>query len=128
MKAIFGTIVLSVIMIACLKAEPVSLVRAAELATRFMESEKIEGRSFPELFAVTALRRIQNPEPVEPTTVVWRVDLQETEVERTSPAMQLSNMENGKRYRRVLEIRQDQSVVLGKVSAEPRPRVVPAVK
>ena len=133
MKTFFKMTVLSVLLTSSLNAEQISLVRAAELVTKFMDTEKIEDKRLVDLFSISALRRIQAPENAEPTTVAWRADLEETELERTQPAMQVATVENLKKYRRVLEIRQDQSVVIGKVSAEPRqmvvrPRIVPPAK
>ncbi len=108
----------------CARSQPISLVRAAELATKFVEGEKIDGKPFLELFAITALRRIPAPEPAGPSTVVWKVELEETQRERTNEEMKLLVLVDGKKYRRILEIRNDQTVVIGKVFAEPRQRVV----
>ena len=110
----------------CARSQPISLVRAAELATKFVEGEKIDGKPFLELFAITALRRIPASEPAGPSTVtvVWKVELEETQLERMNEEMKLLVIVDGKKYRRVLEIRNDQTVVVGKVFAEPRQRVV----
>jgi len=118
------TFLLIVLLTSSLNAEPISLVQAAEFVTKFLASEKIEDTREIDLFSISALRRIQTPENAEPTAVAWRADLEETKLERTAPSMQVAILVNGKKYRRVLEVRHDQSVVVGKVFAEPRQRIV----
>jgi hypothetical protein len=124
MKALFKVMVLPMLLTGSLNADPIPLVRAAELVTKFMGSEKIEDMRLVDLFSISALRRIQLPEDAEPTSVAWRADLEETKLERTDPAMQVAIVKDGRRHRRVLEVLQNQSVIIGTVSAEPRPRVV----
>ena len=116
---------LSLLLLGSLSAESVSLTRAAELVTQFMDSEKIGDKRLIDLFSVLALRRVPSPQPVTPTTVVWVADLDETTLKRDDPATQLAILVNGKKYKRVLEIRHDQSVSTGVKSAEVRQRIVP---
>ena len=116
---------LSFILLGSLRAESVSLTRAAELVTQSLDSKKIGDKRLFELFSVLALRRVRSSDPVTPTTVVWVVDLEETALERSDPAMQVAILVDGKKYKRVLEIRHDQGVSLGVKFADVRQRIIP---
>lgn len=103
------------------------------MVTKFGKEEKIEGRPMQEFFTVSALLRSTVPDKIEPTTVVWTAELKETPQERTSEATNAIFLEDGKKYRRVIQILNDQSIVIGKMYAEPRqmvvrPRIVPVAK
>lgn len=124
MKHILYALILLLALTPWARSQPISLVRAAELTTSFMEGTKINGKPISEFFSITALRRIPDPESIGPATVTWRVDLEETQLERTNEEMRVLVLVDGKRYRRVLEIRNDQTVAMGKVFAEPRQRIV----
>jgi len=124
MKKILLIPLLSAFLTPFLSAQTISLVQAAEMVTNFMKVEKIEGKPMDELFSVSALRRSPVPEKVEPTTPVWKAELEETSVERTTEATNAVFLVDGKKYRRIVEIRSDGSVVIGKMYAEPRPMIV----
>ena len=125
MKTFSRMMALSLLLLGSLSAESVSLTRAAELVTQSMDSKKIGDKRLIDLFSVLALRRVQSSEPVTPTTMVWVADLEETTLERSDPAMQVAILVDGKKYKRVLEIRHDQSVSLEVKFADVRQRIIP---
>ena len=125
MKTFSRMMALSLILLGSLSAESVSLTRAAELVTQSLDSKKIGDKRLIDLFSVLALRRVHSSDPVTPTTVVWVADLEETTLERSDPAMQVAILVDGKKYKRVLEIRHDQGVSLGVKFADVRQRIIP---
>lgn len=124
MKPIVFTTLFLVVAIVGLKAEPISVVRAAELATKFITDEKIQDKPMSGLFEITGLHRLSPPGATEPGVVLWRADLGQTPLARTSEEMKVLFLEEVIMYRRVLEIHNDGSVVMGKIPAQPRPRIV----
>lgn len=124
MKSVVLTVLFLAASLLGLKAETISIVRAAELASKFVAEGKIQDKPMSELFEITGLQRLSPPAATEPGIALWRADLGQTPLARTSAEMKVLFVEEVIMYRRVLEIRNDGSVVMGKVPAQPRTRVV----
>ena len=114
-----------------LQAEAVPLLRAAELTTTYLKTEKVDGRTLNELFVVVGLRRLKSDTVPAEDGVAWRIELEETDMKRDDPRTTLIITEEGKKYRRVLEITNGGTVRFGKMPDFPRKvvvgtRIVPA--
>ena len=131
MRTTLRIAIIAMLSISWLQAEAVSLLRAAELTTTYLKSEEIDGRALNDLFYVVGLRRLASDTVPPADGVAWRIDLEETDIKRDDPRMTLMITEEGKKYRRVLEITNDGTVRFGKMPDFPRKvvvgtRVVPA--
>ena len=114
-----------------LQAEAVPLLHAAELTTTYLKTEKVDGRTLNELFVVVGLRRLKSDTVPSEDGVAWRIELEETDMKRDDPRTTLIITEEGKKYRRVLEITNGGTVRFGKMPDFPRKvvvgtRIVPA--
>lgn len=129
MKYLLSLLLLPLLLTLSATAENISLLKAAELTTKFLTEMKVAEKPMSEFFLVATLVRQPPPGKSDPDAVEWRAFLDNTQLERAGEDTNALFIENRQELRRVIEIHSDGTVTLGKVSIRPpRPRVVPAPK
>ncbi|RYD43138.1 MAG: hypothetical protein EOP85_10485 [Verrucomicrobiaceae bacterium] len=128
MKKLIIPTMFSLLLAISATGQQVSLLKAAELTTACLSDTKLAGKPMAEFFEVTGLVRTP-PEHPDADGVEWLAMLTQTTAQRAGVETMVMLQEDGKLYRRVLEIRKDGTVVIAKIlGGLPRARVVPPAK
>lgn len=77
-----------------------------------------------DVFRVAVLRHVQVDSQKSAHAMVWQVELKKAADQPGDSGLPVMINENGKKYRRVLEISEDGKIRLGRMRAYPRSRIV----